>query len=108
MGNQDPLWQEWLKWATARGAICGEGAKGTWQPRYMVDDRDGVWTVKTADPEDGTVGKPIAVPAVSAAKVVEVTVDEEPLDNWEDLESDEEEPPAATPSAGSKAVAADD
>merc|ERR1719352_1093960 len=42
----DPLWRQWLLWASARGAVCGEAAKGTWVPRYLVDDRDGMWTVK--------------------------------------------------------------
>merc|ERR1740121_1391615 len=67
--NQDPLWQEWLKWATARGAICGESAKGTWVPRYLVDDRDGVWTVKASIVEEaakgvsGTAAGPVAAKA---------------------------------------------
>eukprot|EP00438_Fugacium_kawagutii_P016194 Skav225046 [mRNA] locus=scaffold2061:401586:402445:+ [translate_table: standard] len=49
-----------LIWAAARGAICGESAKGSWVPRrarelpgatsrYLVDDRDGIWTVKQGE-----------------------------------------------------------
>merc|ERR1740121_3458003 len=87
--NQDPLWQEWLKWATARGAICGEGAKGTWQPRYLVDDRDGVWTVKASIVEENKGGKKAEEPAVAVAKPPpEPVVDEDPADNWEDLDDD--------------------
>lgn len=85
--NQDPLWQEWLKWATARGAICGEGAKGTWVPRYLVDDRDGVWTVKASIMEEATKG----VEGGSAPSDVVGKKDEKPpkeaevLDSWEDM-----------------------
>lgn len=90
---QDPLWQEWLKWATARGAICGESAKGTWVPRYLVDDRDGVWQVKASIVEEA--GKGGAAGLGSAAAKPAAPVVEEVLDNWEDAMSDSDEEAAA-------------
>jgi len=95
--NQDPLWQEWLKWATARGAICGESAKGTWVPRYLVDDRDGVWTVKTSIIEEATKGVSSTAPPVPAPKPEAPKEPEEVLDSWEDLGS-----PVVTPANSAK------
>jgi len=98
--NSDPLWQEWLKWATARGAICGESAKGTWVPRYLVDDRDGVWTVKSIVGEDsGTTAA--AAEADAAPKVVESVKEAEVLDSWEDMS--DACSPVATPAHNAKA-----
>eukprot|EP00931_Biecheleriopsis_adriatica_P016607 TRINITY_DN1218_c0_g1_i1.p1 TRINITY_DN1218_c0_g1~~TRINITY_DN1218_c0_g1_i1.p1 ORF type:complete len:1123 (+),score=295.67 TRINITY_DN1218_c0_g1_i1:41-3370(+) len=80
----DPLWHEWLIWASARGAICGESAKGSWTPKYLVDDRDGIWTIKQNVIEEVTSG---TVPKVVApGEKVEVK-EEELLDSWEDMES---------------------
>lgn len=96
----DPLWHEWLIWAAARGAICGESAKGTWVPRYLVDDRDGIWTVKQSVIE--SVEKGIA-PAKASAGVKEVEPqklqqkEEDILDSWEDMES-----PIMTPANASQ------
>merc|ERR1740121_2179732 len=105
--NQDPLWQEWLKWATARGAICGEGAKGTWLPRYLVDDRDGVWTVKTNVIEEGAKGGATSAAPASVAKPEKPVVEEEPLDNWEDNCSEDDTTSApASPSGGPKSAPA--
>uniref|UniRef100_A0A7S1Q674 AAA+ ATPase domain-containing protein n=1 Tax=Alexandrium catenella TaxID=2925 RepID=A0A7S1Q674_ALECA len=87
--HQDALWQQWLSWATARGAICGEGAKGTWVPKYLVDDRDGVWQVKASLMEE--VAAPIAAVPAMAVKV-EKEKEPEILDSWEDMES-----PVTTP-----------
>jgi len=122
--NQDPLWQEWLKWATARGAICGEGAKGTWVPRYMVDDRDGVWTVKgTVAQETAKGNEDEEVVMIDATKLSAAVIEEDPPDNWDDDSDEEDEagnksapgspkksapssPKKATPSSPSKAAAA--
>lgn len=77
----DPLWKEWLLWAAARGAICGEAAKGTWVPRYLVDDRDGMWTVKAQFDE-----APVFVAAApSSAAASPAPPEAEVLDSWEDL-----------------------
>jgi len=85
----DPLWKEWLSWATARGAVYGEGAKGTWVPRYLVDDRDGMWTVKvelsgSAPKVSGMAAQGAVGAAPDAPKVAEP---EEVVDSWEDLGS---------------------
>jgi len=104
--NFDPLWHEWLIWATARGAICGESAKGTWQPKYLVDDRDGVWTIKAQLSE---------APATASKATAAVSKEpEEILDSWEDMGSPLQSPVASpmVDKAGSlldeSAVAADD
>jgi len=90
----DPLWQQWLLWAAAKGAICGESAKGTWVPKYLVDDRDGVWKVKASLIEEATKG---VVPANAAPtpRVPKQAAPKEPeiLDSWEDMSS-----PVACPS----------
>jgi len=102
----DPLWRQWLLWASARGAVCGEAAKGTWVPRYLVDDRDGMWTVKEALHTD--ISKIAALnvgggaAATPAAKKVEEKVVED-VDDWEDLCDS----PAPSPTAASKAAPAD-
>jgi len=76
-----------LNWAAARGAICGESAKGNWVPKYLVDDRDGVWTVKASIIEESKTG------IVSKNDVVVKEVapppppKEEIADSWEDLGS---------------------
>jgi len=89
----DPLWHEWLIWAAARGAICGESAKGSWVPRYLVDDRDGIWTVKQGIIEEVQKG---INPKAGAEEVVKVEQKEEDiLDSWEDMES-----PIMTPANG--------
>ncbi|CAJ1384824.1 unnamed protein product [Effrenium voratum] len=89
----DPLWHEWLIWAAARGAICGESAKGSWVPRYLVDDRDGIWTVKQGIIEEVQKG---INPKAGAQEVVKVEQKEEDiLDSWEDMES-----PIMTPANG--------
>jgi len=75
----DPLWSEWLVWASARGAVCGEGAKGSWTPKYLVDDRDGIWTIKQ------TVTEAVAPNASAAAD--DKKEEEEVMDSWEDMES---------------------
>eukprot|EP00932_Pfiesteria_piscicida_P014456 SRR837773.26220.p1 GENE.SRR837773.26220~~SRR837773.26220.p1 ORF type:complete len:543 (-),score=123.61 SRR837773.26220:137-1765(-) len=87
--NSDPLWQEWLKWATCRGAICGETAKGTWQPRYLVDDRDGCWGIKTniieeAKKKAGGAAAATSGPASKAPPPKE-TPEPEVADCWEDV-----------------------
>lgn len=84
----DPLWHEWLIWAAARGAICGESAKGSWVPRYLVDDRDGIWTVKQGIIEEvqkGITPKPSTGGNDAPAKVEQK--EEDILDSWEDMES---------------------
>jgi len=81
---QDPLWKEWLLWATARGAICGEGAKGTWVPKYLVDDRDGVWTMKSMDDGKGFGGSSAQM---TAGKPSIDTGPTEVMDSWEDIGS---------------------
>eukprot|EP00930_Biecheleria_cincta_P021623 TRINITY_DN15975_c2_g1_i1.p1 TRINITY_DN15975_c2_g1~~TRINITY_DN15975_c2_g1_i1.p1 ORF type:complete len:1262 (+),score=287.34 TRINITY_DN15975_c2_g1_i1:128-3913(+) len=80
----DPLWHEWLLWATARGAICGESAKGTWQAKYLVDDRDGVWTIKS-----NVADQPVIAtgPSAAAAGQAAPQEPEEILDSWEDMGS---------------------
>mmetsp|Transcript_67664 Transcript_67664/g.151984 ORF Transcript_67664/g.151984 Transcript_67664/m.151984 type:complete len:976 (-) Transcript_67664:277-3204(-) len=85
----DPLWQQWLLWATARGAICGESAKGTWVPKYLVDDRDGVWTVKASLIDEAKGGAPVAGgPAINSISKKEDSKEAEAvLDSWEDLGS---------------------
>jgi len=90
--NQDPLWQEWLKWATARGAICGESAKGTWVPRYLVDDRDGMWTVKASIVAEASGQAPKPEPEAAKKEPEEPQKEAEILDSWEDMSD------AATPS----------
>jgi hypothetical protein len=86
----DPLWQQWLLWATARGAICGESAKGTWVPKYLVDDRDGVWTVK-ANLIDEAKGVPSMagsnLPDGAISKHEAVKEPEIIMDSWEDIGS---------------------
>merc|ERR1740121_3497356 len=42
----DPPRQRRCLGARPRSSICGESAKGSWVPKYLVDDRDGVWQVK--------------------------------------------------------------
>jgi hypothetical protein len=91
----DPLWHQWLLWAAARGAIVGEAQRGAWQPRYLVDDRDGMWTVKVSITEE---------PAKAQEFTRQITPEQvkaEVVDCWEDLGS-----PVASPS--SHAVNADD
>lgn len=90
--NSDPLWQQWLLWASARGAISGEPAKGTWQPRYLVDDRDGMWTVKAAliDPKTAPAVQAVEAKEVKPeetrpAKPAKLEVPEEIVDDWEDM-----------------------
>lgn len=85
----DPLWQQWLLWATARGAICGESAKGTWVPKYLVDDRDGVWTVKANLIEEakGVVSMAGSNLPEGAISKHEAVPEPEILDSWEDLGS---------------------
>jgi regulator of nonsense transcripts 1 len=90
--NSDPLWKEWLLWATARGAIMGEGAKGTWVPRYLVDDRDGVWALKAGDSGEAC---PIVRPA--AELTVQTEEPEEVASDWEDLGSSPSHSPVASP-----------
>jgi len=86
--NADPLWREWLVWATARGAICGETAKGSWIPKYLVDDRDGIWTIKQQVEE--------TKPTMEKAAPVVVQRPEDIMDSWEDMES-----PVQSPAHGS-------
>jgi len=81
--NCDPLWQEWLKWATARGAICGETAKGTWLPKYLVDDRDGMWKVKDTVIEDAS--KAVSAEKATTKEAPEPKEQEPEVDCWEDL-----------------------
>lgn len=98
----DPLWRQWLLWASARGAVCGESPKGTWIPRYLVDDRDGMWTVKAAAMMSDPNSKVAGVQSVSEGGTVSTMITaklmegreepEEVVDSWEDLES-----PAASP-----------
>jgi hypothetical protein len=98
--NSDPLWQQWLLWASCRGAIHGEPARGTWTPKYLVDDRDGMWKVK----ED--IVKAPAVVKASHKEAAPAPIKEEPeeiADCWEDMLS-----PAATPTNQAQAVADDD
>mmetsp|Transcript_28461 Transcript_28461/g.45723 ORF Transcript_28461/g.45723 Transcript_28461/m.45723 type:complete len:1255 (-) Transcript_28461:467-4231(-) len=100
---QDPLWRQWLIWAQARGAICGEAAKGTWVGRYLVDDRDGMWTVKEQlllEPDK--IPPVVPMPAKGSAKKVEVK-EETVMDDWEELFS-----PSGTPTASPKAGAQED
>lgn len=95
----DPLWHEWLVWAMARGAVCGESAKGTWVPRYMVDDRDGIWTVKQEFMEGAKE------PTKEAAKPT-IQEPEEILDSWEDMESPVMSPAKSPSTKGSPMLAA--
>jgi len=97
----DPLWQQWLLWAAARGAICGESPKGKWVPKYLVDDRDGMWTVKASIIEDASQAT-IVVPMDSQINGPAPVLKEEPeevLDSWEDLGSPTNGPasPLASP-----------
>jgi len=93
----DPLWQQWLNWAAARGAIIGENAKGTWVPKYLVDDRDGVWTVKASVIEEAKTGVPAKKDVVvPLPKEVAPPPEPEIADSWEDLGS-----PVVSPSGPS-------
>jgi len=85
----DPLWQQWLSWASARGAVCGESAKGNWVPKYLVDDRDGVWTVKASVIEEAKTGISSKKDIVVAVQKEAEPPKEEPevADSWEDLGS---------------------
>lgn len=84
----DPLWHQWLLWAAARGAIVGEAQRGAWQPRYLVDDRDGMWTVKVSIAEE-------PVKALEFTRqITPEQVKAEVVDCWEDLGS-----PVASPSS---------
>jgi DNA polymerase III delta prime subunit len=87
----DPLWQQWLLWASARGAICGESAKGTWVPKYLVDDRDGVWTIKSSITDEAKTGMSASA-LVNASKPPDQQ--EVVVDSWEDMGS-----PQLTPAA---------
>mmetsp|Transcript_80590 Transcript_80590/g.218237 ORF Transcript_80590/g.218237 Transcript_80590/m.218237 type:complete len:982 (+) Transcript_80590:170-3115(+) len=120
----DPLWAEWLKWAAFRGAICGESAKGKWEPRYIVDDRDGVWTVKASILAEGSSeGRPPGAGGSQSSvqkggATSSAPKKEEPevvLDSWEDMSDDDapeagaegqaepaEDPADATQEAGVK------
>jgi len=100
--NQDPLWQEWLKWATARGAICGESAKGTWVPRYLVDDRDGVWTMKASIVEEASTAAGAGAGGSAASTVAkkEPPKEAEILDSWEDMS--DAASPSVTPANNAK------
>merc|ERR1712066_739882 len=94
----DPLWQQWLLWAAAKGAICGECAKGTWVPRYLVDDRDGVWKVKASLMEEVAKGAlPLETAPLETAPKQEPPKVPEILDSWEDLGS-----PMASPCANNE------
>ncbi|CAK9103175.1 Regulator of nonsense transcripts 1 homolog [Durusdinium trenchii] len=98
----DPLWHEWLIWAAARGAICGESAKGNWVPRYLVDDRDGIWTVKQGIIEEVQKGIEKKNPAGGNDAPAKVEQKEEDiLDSWEDMES-----PLMTPANESQGAGA--
>eukprot|EP00931_Biecheleriopsis_adriatica_P016608 TRINITY_DN1218_c0_g2_i1.p1 TRINITY_DN1218_c0_g2~~TRINITY_DN1218_c0_g2_i1.p1 ORF type:complete len:1072 (+),score=216.69 TRINITY_DN1218_c0_g2_i1:53-3217(+) len=99
--QHDPLWHEWLLWAQARGAVCGESARGTWVPRYLVDDRDGIWTVKAEILEGVPPLKSQALPNAHSKETVEVA------DSWEDIDSEEEASEVLEMRASSSAETAD-
>jgi len=94
--NSDPLWKEWLLWATARGAIMGEGAKGTWVPRYLVDDRDGVWTLKASESVEAC---PVVTLPGMGVPTVQTEEPDEVASDWEDMVSSPSHSPAASPIA---------
>jgi len=78
--QEDGLWKTWLTWAMARGAVLNETAKGTWVPKYVVDDEK--WVMRSLGEEEvreSEVG-PTEVPKPKREEVVET------VDNWEDLD----------------------
>jgi hypothetical protein len=101
----DPLWRQWLIWASARGAMCGEAAKGSWVGRYLVDDRDGMWTVKqaalmTEAPQANGAPTPSPIEESKASAKQAPAEEAAVMDDWEELFSPTASPTGAAADAG--------
>jgi len=63
-------------------------------PKYLVDDRDGVWTIKGSLIEEAKGGAPRAPDAPQ--KLSASNKPDEIMDSWEDIDSPQQSPAAAT------------